>query len=198
MAFWKSKNKFPESKHIIEPAFTVGGIQYYCFKDIFNLPYKRALQALVYYREVSLNIDREYIEMHIQAVRNALTPTANKKIIDVNAAYAMNEQLAQRLKLPPDVDMLYKLAAIVYFDANEKPENYEFDYGAKKIEFWKKHKSVEDFFLQTPLQELIPFLKEAGKNLNTYQEMIKETKKKHLEKVLSHLSEPQKTTLPTK
>ncbi|MEX6689213.1 hypothetical protein QTN47_17015 [Danxiaibacter flavus] len=176
---FKPKQNFPNSKHIIEYAFTCGGIDYYQFQDIFNLPYHRGLQALVYYREVSLNISAEDLIKHTEAVRESLSVNAKAGTIDIHKAFLLNEQLAVRAKLPPDTDLLYKLASVVYFDKNEKPETYEFNYGAKKIEHWKKHSDVKDFFLQTPIQELLPFLKEYGENINSYQAILEQAKTEH-------------------
>ncbi len=202
MASWLNKifrkSELPKANHVVEHAFTVAGVEYFQFQDVFNLPYKRALKALMYYREVSLNCDREFLQAHVQAVRNALSVTSTKKVIDITSAYVMNEQLAQRLQLPPDVEMLYKLASIVYFDKHENPEDYEFEYGAKKIAFWKEHETVESFFLQKPLQELLPFLKEAGENISTYQQMVSTTKNQHLVKILENLSDEQKKQLMPK
>jgi hypothetical protein len=192
------RNSFPDSKHIIKYAFTCGGIDYYQFEDVFNLPYKRALQSLIYYREVSINADVQFLKQHVQAVKNCLTPKSKGGIIDLQSVFTLNEQLSQRLQLPPDTEILYKLASVVYFDKNEKPETYEFDYGAKKIEHWKKHSLVKDFFLQQPILELLPFLRESGENLQTFQQINQKIKSKHLEKVLAKLSSEQKMQLKAK
>ena len=176
---FKPKQNFPNSKHIIEYAFTCGGVDYYQFQDIFNLPYQRGLQALVYYREISLNIGRDDLIAHIDAVRKALSVDAKTKTIDINKAYILNEQLSVRVNLPTDTELLYKLASVVYFDGNEKPETYEFSYGAKKIEHWKKHSDTQDFFLQKPIQELLPFLKEYAGNINSYQAILENVKSQH-------------------
>lgn len=200
MVFGKlfKRTQFPDSKHIIKYAFTCGGIEYFQFEDVFNLPYKRALQSLVYYREISLNADVPFLKAHVQAIKNCLTPKAKGGLIDLQSVFTLNEQLSQRLQLPPDTEILYKLASVVYFDKNEKPETYEFDYGAKKIEHWKKNRSVKDFFLQQPILELLPFLRESGENLQTFQEISQKIKTKHLEKVLANLSNEQKTLLKAK
>ncbi len=193
-----NRNHFPQEKHIIKYAFTCGGVDYFQFEDVYNLPYKRALQSLVYYREISLNADVNFLKDHVQAVKNCLTPKAKGGTIDLQSVFILNEQLSQRLQLPPDTEILYKLASVVYFDKNEKPETYEFDYGAKKIEHWKKHKSLKDFFLQQPILELLPFLRESGENLQTFQQLNQKIKTKHLEKVLESLSKEQKTQLKAK
>lgn len=195
---FKKKNNFPQSKHVIEYAFTCGGIDYYQYEDVFNLPYQRALQALVYYREVSLNCTRDFLMAHVEAVRNCLTPTEGKKVIDVNSVYVLNEQLSQRLQLPTDTELLYKLSSVVYFDMNENPTTYEFKYGAKKIEHWKKHMDVKSFFLQKPLRELIPFLSEYGESIDQYQVMLEKVNHVQSEKISQHLSDERKNLFLSK
>lgn len=192
------KNLFPESKHITKYAFTSGGVDYYQYDDLFNLPYDRGLKALVYFQEVRLNCDRAFLEAHVAAIRNALTITAKHPSLDFNTIHVLNEQLGQRLSLPPDTELLYKLASVVFFDKNEKPETYEFAYGAKKIALWKKNTSVLDFFLQKPIQELLPFLKDVGENLQTYHTMMQEVNQYHLATLSANLSDKQRTQLNTR
>jgi hypothetical protein len=175
------RNNFPRTKHIIKYAFTCGGIEYRCFDDAFNIPYQRGLQAIVYFTEVRQNCDREYLENFYKAMKNCLNPTAERKTIEVHKANQVNELLGQRLELPPDTELLYKLASVVYFDDTENPEVYEFGYGAKKIEFWKKNASVKDFFLQKPIVELLPFLKDVGENIEIFHGMMQDVNRYHSE-----------------
>jgi hypothetical protein len=173
------KNIFPEQKHVIEYAFTVGGKAYYKFKDHLNIPYERALSAVVYYREVDMNIDYDFLKQHLEAINSILTATT----IDIFKIKALNDQLLTRLQLPKDPELMYKLASVVFFDKDESPEVYDWQYGKAKIEFWKKHASLTDFFLQMPLQELIPYLKFAGENLQTYSRIVADVNKIHSDKL---------------
>jgi hypothetical protein len=192
------QNNLPKTKHVTQYAFTVGGVDYYCFDDVFNQPYQRALQAIVYFQEVSMNCDREFLKAHVTAIRTLLNPTQDRPTIEVHKANALNEQLSQRLELPADTELMYKLASVIYFDSTENPEIYEFGYGAKKIELWKKHASVHDFFLQKPIVELLPFLNDVGENLETFHGMMQNVNRYHWESLLGVLSEEQKTALGIK
>jgi hypothetical protein len=200
MKFWKKllnrtpKNKFPEMKHVINYAFTCGGIKYFQFDDMFNLPYERCLKALVYYQEVKMNCTREFLQAHQQAINNILTSSK----IDIYSIKTLNDQLGQRLDIPPDTELLYKLASVVFFDEKESPTNYEFPYGQKKIDHWKKHSDVHDFFLQRPMLELMPFLNDVGENLNTFHGMMQTVNQYHLGSLSEHLSEEQKIALNIK
>jgi hypothetical protein len=188
------KNIFPEQKHVIEHAFTVAGKDYYKFQDHLNIPYERALSCLVYYREVDMNIDHEFLKQHLEAINKILTSTT----IDVFKIKALNDQLLTRLQLPKDPELMYKLASVVFFDKDESPEVYDWKYGKDKIEFWKKHTSLKDFFLQMPLQELIPYLKYAGENLATYSRMVEDVNKIHSDNLSAMSLAKQKTTSKSK
>jgi len=170
---------FPEQKHIIKFAFEVAGRAYYCFDDIFAQPYERGLMAIAIYEEAKTKCSREYLLKHVEAVSNIL----QAKQIDIFKIHALNEQMKDRLNLSCDVDLLYKLASVIYFDKNENPCLYEAEYCAKKIEYWKQHKGVADFFLQKPVAELIPFLQSSDIDLSTYSVLNRELNEVHLERL---------------
>ncbi len=172
-----TKKIFPGQKFVIDFAFEVGGIKYYQLNDVYNIPYERGLMALAIYEETRMKCSREYLTKHVDAIRSLL----HEKKIDIYKINALNEQMSQRLDFSLDTDLLYKLASVIYFDKNENPAIYEPDYCAKKIEHWKKHKGTKDFFLQKPLQELIPFLKSVDFDLETYSQAIEQINEIHLE-----------------
>jgi hypothetical protein len=173
------KRLFPGQKHIIEPAFEIAGVQYYRFNDVFQIPYERGLMALAIYEETRMKCSREYLLKHVEITREILHSTK----VDVYKINQLNEQLSERLNLILDTDLLYKLASIVYFDAKENPALYEAEYCHKKIESWKAHKGVADFFLQKPLLELIPYLENVDFDLNTYSVLNKRLNDLHLERL---------------
>lgn len=185
------KKFFPNTRHIINYAFSIGVKHYFRFDDHLNLPYERALCSLVFYKEIELNIDSELLKAHVEAINNILM----SQKIDIYKIKELNDLMMQRLRLPKDPELMYKLASVVFFGADENPEVYEYEHGKRKIAFWKKNTSVGDFFLSMPLQELIPYLKHAGENLEAFSRLIKDVDQKHLNKVLPALSEEQKMKL---
>lgn len=188
------KKFFPDEKHIIAYAFTIEKRHYFRFDEPLSTGYDRALKCLVYYKEMEMNIDREFIKAHTQAIDNIFL-RKTLTIDDLMDIRKLNNQLKQRLELPKEPDLMYKLAAVVFFDQFENPNVYEFKYGEKKIAFWKKSTTLTDFFLQMPLMELIPYLKHAGENLVQFSEMTERSTKEHLDNLLPFLSNEQKTTL---
>ncbi len=180
-AWWNAqiKKHFPDQKHVIEHAFTVAGCDYYHFNDVFSLPYERGLMAIAIYEETRMKCSREYLLQHVEKVSEIL----HEKSIDIFKINQLNEQMKQRLSMSFDVDLLYKLASVVFFDAKENPCIYDADYNLKKIEFWKQHKGVTDFFLQKPVTELIPFLQNSDFDLESYSKLNQELNKIHSERL---------------
>jgi len=188
------KEYFPDTKHIILYAFSIGERHYFHFDDMLNTPYNRALQTLVYYKEMSMNCDRDFLKAHTMAYDNALSKSTITidTLVDLKV---LNDQLKQRLELPKEPDLMYKLASVVFFDQTENPAVYEFKYGENKIRQWKKTVSMEDFFLSKPLVELIPYLKYAGANLLQFSQMTERVTKEHSDNISAMLSEEQKIIL---
>lgn len=191
------KDFFPDAKHIIVYAFSIGDRHYFRFDDPLNTPYDRALKCLVYYKELDMNCDRAFIKAHTEAFDNAL----KKPSITIDTLIELkklNDQLKQRLELPKEPDLMYKLASVVFFDQNENPTVYEFKYGENKIRAWKKNTTLTDFFLSKPLKELIPYLEHAGENLEQFSQMTEKASLQHLETISPLLSEGQRTILRSK
>ncbi len=183
------KKYFPNTRHIIEYAFSIDKKHYFKFAEMVNVPYERALSCLVYYREVDLNIDRDFLKQHLETINDILTSSR----IDIFKIKSLNDQLLTRLQLPKDPELMFKLASVVYFDQDESPEVYEWEYGKKKIEFWKKETTLKDFFLSKPLKELIPYLEFAGENLETFSRMVQDVNKVHSDNLSQLSSAVQKT-----
>ncbi len=160
----RDKRREQKSKYRIEYAFTSGGRKYYCFSDINNLPYQRGRAALAAFNEVQMRCSRKFLLEYTKKVDEVLH--SNK--IDIFTLNELNAMLKDRLSLTADLELCYRLAAIVFFDKTEKPEVYEPAYAEKKIERWKKDQSVESFFLQKPLTELMPYLKNAVGDFNGF------------------------------
>ena len=171
-----TKKLFPNSTAVIEFAFRSGGVDYYTYADIFSLPYERGLMALSVYSELDMRCSREYLLKHVEVVEDIL----RQNEINIYKLNELNEQMKQRLNMLTDIDLMYKLASVVYFDKNENPARYEQVYAEKKIARWKNDNSVSDFFLQKPLMELIPFLQNADIDLDMYSELNQKLNELHL------------------
>lgn len=188
------KEFFPDAKHIIMYAFTLGDRHYFRFDDPLNTPYDRALKCMVYFKELEMNCDRDFLVAHTQAFDNVFS-AAKMTTKDLVTLVDLNNQLRSRLELPKEPELMYKLASVVFFDQHENPCVYEFKYGNSKIKFWKKNALLTDFFLQRPIMELIPYLQYAGENLEQFSQMTVKVTQAHSDKLLHLLSDIQRMTL---
>lgn len=185
------RSTYPKHEHDVEFAFTSGGIDYYQFKDFGNIPPVRGLKTMVFHEEMRMKCSLEYLEMHCEAVDKIL----NDKKINIFEIKKLNDQLKQRLDIAVETELAFKLASIVFFDKKEDIADYDFQYNKKKIEHWKKHDG-SSFFLQQPLQKLMPFLNDASANLNLYSQVVEKLNNLHLDNLLLHL--PERKTMKQK
>lgn len=185
--FKRARNVFPESDYVIEWKFSAGGVDYYGFADLNNLPYERGLMALAIYNELDMRCSREYLLKHTDAIESIL----KAKEIDIYSIKKLNEQMIQRLSLNTDVDLMYRVASVAFFDRKESPHSYDAAYAARKIEHWKKSGGVADFFLQKPLMELLPYCQNVDTDLNTYSELNDRINELHLAVIRTMSSKPE-------
>lgn len=188
------KDYFRESKQVIEYAFTSGGVDYFQHTDEMNLPYKRALKALTIYKELEMKCDRYYLDQHLAAM-DAILEGRKFNIDSMVKLKILQAQLKERVQWIIVPDHVYKLASVRFFDANENPNDYDWKYAAKKIEHWKKHENVKDFFLREPIVRLIPFLKDAPVDFQTFSEAIEEMERVTLASIYPMLPQPEKFNL---
>ncbi len=169
---------FKKSEYVIKYAFTSGGVKYYQFDDVFNIPYRRGLEAIHAYDELAMKCDRDYLERHQKLVHDILN---GDKITmnEWNLLNQINDQLKQRLEWVVVPDHIYRLASVVFFDASENPANYEISYAKSKIEHWKKSDDIDDFFLRKPIVELLPFLRDLEGNLAAYFRAVEKVNHHH-------------------
>lgn len=188
---FRKQDKFNDNGLIISVAFTVAGREYLQADSIYNLPYQRGMGAVKIYEEMKMKCDYDYLKAYATAVNNILSGN-QIKLPEIVQLKRLNDHLNERLNIAVDPDLVYKLASVVYFDRTESPFEYDAEYARKKIAFWKKHMTAEDFFLQKPLQELIPYLRSPEITTQTYLEAMETVNKIHWDEVLQLLSPKQK------
>lgn len=178
---------YPHSTNYpVEYAFTSGGKDYFRFVDLNNMPARRALNAIVYYIELSTLCDEEYLSAHYAAVKKILSA---KNSINLVELVKLNEHLGERLKVKISEYHVFKYASVVFFDANENVNSFDHAYAMTKINHWKKHNDPNnDFFLMEPLRNLIPHLGIAGQWLPNYLEVVNKMLQFHLETLSEILS----------
>ena len=180
------KNVFPVTSYETKLAFTCGGIDYYQLIDFNNTPALRGLKTMVFYEEMKMKCSVEYLKLHVDAVDNILL----KRNINIFEIKKLNDQLKQRLNIALEMELVYKIASVVFFPANEKIDDYDYGFNARKVAHWKKHGGA-DFFLQRPLIELLPVLSNLKGNLENYIQVQEKLNKIHLENLLRMLPDTQ-------
>lgn len=174
-----------ENKYRVDPAFSLGGVDYYQFTNQEEVPTGRQFAALMVYNEMDMRCDREYLELHTRAMDKLLN---DPKKISIGYIAQINANLKDRLNLMVVPDFIYKLASVVFFDASESPYKYDLDYNNLKIKKWKEAPGTLDFFLRTPLKDLVPFLKAQADVSSTFSilaEQVAETHHRLLTDILS-------------
>jgi hypothetical protein len=184
----KNTNSYIEKqvkdKHKIKEAFFFDGKQFYQFEDSFNMAVGRGMVASEFYNEFSMRCSREFLQAHCTALTNAIN---NTKAIELTKVAKLTNQLQERLDLIFDVELLYKLASVIYFDENESPYEYDFKYNLEKIAKWKELK-LSDFFLLVPMSDIIPLTNLSEEDLNLYTQVSKKINHQHLKDISTMLS----------
>lgn len=181
----RSKSYLSDEKLSVIEAFTINGKKYFMYEDALHTPSGRALYALAVYEELNMKADREYLQAHVRATELIL----DRNPIRLTALAQINQNLKERLNMGVLPDYIFKLASILFFDETESPYTVNAEYNLKKIEEWKKQGIALDFFLNTPLKDLVPYLKLPASNAGTYfrvAEMVDETHRTKIQEVLSN------------
>lgn len=181
--------KRPNTKDEVSFAFTSNNIDYYRFVDNFNIPIERACAAQDIYAELEQKTDTLWHEVAYKAIIESLEQ--GKNVTAGAIAYNSLERIQRKIT---NLDLVYKLASVIYFDANENPYRYSSEYNATKILSWKKDKDIEGFFLKMQLTEYLPSLNGSKINL---EEFIREQRIEQLQTLkfqLTTFSEKEKQT----
>lgn len=177
----KLRSYLINDKYKIILAFEHGGHKYYQFESAFEFSTGRGLQALTFYEEFSMRVDRAYLEKHIKAIDILLN---NPKTIKISPIIEIHNNLKERLTLAPFPDHIYKLASVIFWDETESPFRYDYEYNAKKIAAWRADPDMLPFLVKVPLKELMPFGNTPDESLRTYFQVLEKLDKTiHTEKI---------------
>lgn len=175
-----------ENKYRIIPAFELHGTRYYMYASQTEVPTGRQFAALMVYNEMEMRCTREYLELHVKAMDKILS---DPKKIHIGYIAQINANLKERLDLMVVPDFIYKLASVVFFDEKESPYKYDIEYNEQKIARWKASEGVLDFFLRTPLCDLVPFLKAQEDVSNIFSKVAEQVGEIHHKLLTAILSE---------
>lgn len=155
-SFRKPKPYLLFDKYEIVPAFSLDGEVYYMHRDPLNTACGRGLTAMMFMEELMMRCDVEYLKNYVLAVRAIFS---DPKKIDVLKLATLTNQLDERVHFLAAVpEHVYKLATVVFFTKDESPIKYDQVLGQQHVEQWMNTPGMYDFFLQTPLVQLVPSL----------------------------------------
>jgi len=113
--------------------------------------YKYVYAAL---KEADLRMTLETLQEFVKIIKSELNGGAKKNSVSLELIWRAVLNLESRLALGFEPASIKRLAAVLYFDATEDLSTYDKHHGARKVENWEKHKTM-DFFLTRPIVELL-------------------------------------------
>lgn len=141
----------------------VSGKDNFKFVNDLNMPVERALAAQDIYVELEQKTDAIYHETAYQSILDYLD-----KGELVNAGMVAYNSLERIQRQITNVDLMYKLASVLYFDEDENPYRYDVDYNQNKIKAWKQDPDIEGFFLKTGFGEYLKFFNSSKISIQEY------------------------------
>lgn len=178
----KKKVILLENKYPIEEVFTHKGIKYFAYTDIKNAPSYRMFAALIFFNEMEMNADKEYLKKHTDAMDRIIDN--NKNGVSIKYIVKLNENLKERIQLMTIPEYIYRFASVVYFTEDESPYMYEFgEKQDKKIQRWREDPDMLHFFSSGPLKTLAPFLELLPKDINIFSPILEKLDKQHREQL---------------
>lgn len=170
--FWENKEAEPvfnmaqpDVKDAVELGFTCAGREYYRFKDEREIPAGRYVHIDAFLKEHEIRMDIETLKGYIQLMEDEIN--AKDGAISIHNLSVIIYKLKTRTNMAWNIDTIKRLASVIYFDRTENLKGYDEEYGKKKITFWDENKNL-DFFLQTPIAELLGLQGISETFLQTY------------------------------
>ncbi len=184
----KPKPILLDNTYRLVPAFEWRGETYYMHEDPMNVATGRGLTAMMFMEELLMRCSVDYLKHHVEACDKIFQ---DPKKINLPMLIKLNQNLKERISLLAAMpNHVYKLASIVFFVKEESPFQYDAEFNKKKMKAWEDAGGMYDFFLQTPLKTLIPFLELPERNSQNYLMVAERLNEIHLKDLQSVLSRP--------
>ena len=170
----------------IVPAFELKGVTYYMHEDPLNAATGRGLTAMMHMEELVMRCSANYLKLHIEAVEKIFN---NPRKIDLPNLIRLHNNLKDRVQLLSVMpEHVFKMASVVFFTKEESPFNYDPKFNETKIAAWRESGNMYDFFLQTPLKTLLPFLALPEASSKDYLKVAEKLNQMHLKDLSNVLS----------
>lgn len=149
-------------EHEVELAFTHEGIDYYTFTNSFDMCSERYACAIDFINTLEMKVTREQLVIFTDLI-DSYVNSGKLSLISV-----VNHNIKQRLNHICNEELFLQLAAVFYFDKSENCYVYNHEYGAKKIERWRKDRELLSFFFRGPIGRFTPLTDTFLQTLPTY------------------------------
>lgn len=167
--FSKKKKWELQTGHAVKVAFYSGGEPFYQLEDTFNTYVERGLEAYQVYEEILMRISPDDLKIFIARAKEL----RNANPIQLTEIFRLWDFIEERVNfVVPPTELVWKMAGVKYFSANDSPYSYEPQKARKNIEKWKANGDVSDFFLCQQLENMIPLPKLSKETYDSLQGMI--------------------------
>jgi hypothetical protein len=164
----------PDNGEYIQYKFTCNGKHYYQYVHDHVMARLRYSFLSKFNNETfELKINSDTLNSFMDKIIELCN--SNKSVEAGRLAYEVKERSEWLI----EPEALYKLASVFYFDLNEKWDEYDEDYNAKKIDDFKK-KDLIQYFLKELSNVQEDFLESSKLDLATYIQNLQETELKQL------------------
>jgi hypothetical protein len=159
----------PDMQGRYEFAFEAGPLfrktKYYRAVKDYMLPVGRYkfIDARLYAAELKMNLKTlgdymDVLEKHLDG---------SKGVVTLSKAFEVIWAIRSRINLGFEPETIKNLAAVVYFDETEILNDFDEEYGNKKIKFWDQYDCLS-FFLTMPMSELLNLTDTSEESLREY------------------------------
>lgn len=147
---------------VIDLAFIHEGVEYYQFVNGASMYTGRYAAAMDRINEIDCRVDKAYMDLFQKTLKEYL----NKG--NLQDAFILLHNLETRREWVTDQEFIYNLASVWFFDKNEDPASYDYEYAYQKIGRWKKDPAMLGFFLQTPIRNYLEPLPISNESILAY------------------------------
>jgi hypothetical protein len=159
----------------------IEGKQYYEFVNAADMPAARFIHYLDLSKELSTGADRSTVNEYLEQMKSATNAGDSAKM------GALIFMLQDQINNCTPLEVLYKLAALVYFDKDEDISCFDADYNLRKIKLFKELPNQGFFFArllskglktlggQSP-EDIEKSLRLAVQRIQTYRGILAEMK----------------------
>lgn len=199
-------NEFFLKEQYKELEFICNGIEYYRISNSGIPTYFQRLQAFQNRMQ-----DHEEFKLTGAEINEAIgmikSFNNNKSLTEVERVFEVNRivgNFEHRREQNNKIQLLYDVASIWYFTAEEDPSVYEYEYAKKHIKNWLQNNEailpdgtktkLSDFFLQTPMNRFVDLQNWYDFDTQQYSKKLMELGYSHSLYNLSKLTQEEKTS----